>query len=68
MNLRRYALVLVCVALLTFAIGVAAAMVLGQVNPLSRFRERSRRAVAGSLLCPAEEVPVRLYGLCRTAR
>ena len=58
MNFRRYALFLL-VALLTFVIGVSAAMLFGKVSPFSRgYRMRGRCARLSALPAPKDRFTV----------
>jgi hypothetical protein len=58
MNFRRYALFLL-VAILTFVIGVSAAMLFGKVSPFSRrYRMRSRCARLTALPAPKDRFTV----------
>ncbi|HEX8176731.1 MAG TPA: hypothetical protein VF543_16690 [Pyrinomonadaceae bacterium] len=63
MNLRRYASFL-AVAILTFVIGVSAAMLFGRVNPFSR-RPHSRRNCARLTALPDNKSRMTVYTVYR---
>jgi hypothetical protein len=63
MNLRRYASFLV-VAILTFVIGVSAAMLFGRVNPFSH-RPQSRRSCARLTALPDNKSRMTVYTVYR---
>lgn len=64
MNLRRYALFLT-VAILTFVIGVSAALLFGKVNPFSH-RQHARRGCARLTALPDHRSKMMIYTIYRS--
>ena len=64
MNLRRYALFFI-VAVLTFAIGVAAAALVGGVNPLAH-RHQTRRSCVRLTALPEHRTKMTVYTVYRS--